>query len=99
MLQKRGTVRQSCSGRVGALVMSAFSLSCQILLMFEAHWPILMKAFSLRHVLGWGGAVGGSRRGDLTLNSLLRTWLSLKHPLSCRAFKPPECMADSRVSF
>ena len=25
------------------LVMSAFSLSCQILVMFEAHWP--MKAF------------------------------------------------------
>ena len=40
--EKRGTVRQSCSGRVGAVVISAFSLSCQILLMFEAHWP--MKA-------------------------------------------------------
>ena len=43
VLQKRGAVRKSCSGRVSALVMSAFSLSCQILVMFEAHWP--MKAF------------------------------------------------------
>ena len=33
--------------------------------------------------------------GDLTLNSLL----SLKHPLSFRAFKQLECMANSRVSF
>ena len=31
--------------------------------------------------------------GDLTLNSLLRTWLSFKHPLSSRAFKQLECMA------
>ena len=99
MLQKRGTVRQSCSGRVGALVMFAFSLSCQILLMFEAHWPILMKAFPLKHVLGWGGRLEEVGGGDLTLNSPLRTWLSLKHPLSCRAFKPPECVANSRVSF
>ena len=35
--------RQSCSGRVCALVMSAFSLSCQIHVTFAAHWP--MKAF------------------------------------------------------
>ena len=43
LLQKRGTVCQSYSVRVSALVISAFSLSCQILSMFEAHWP--MKAF------------------------------------------------------
>ena len=79
VLQKRGTFRQSCSGKVSALVMSAFSLvsmslpslnkvitylltyllttlSCQILVMFEAHWP--MKTFP-------------SSTCDLTLNSLL----------------------------
>ena len=28
---------------VSALVLSAYSLSCQILVLFEAHWP--MKAF------------------------------------------------------
>ena len=46
-------------------------------------------------------AGGGGRKsgGDLTLNSLLRTWLSLKHPPSFRAFKQLECMAKSRVSF
>ena len=44
-----------------------------------------------------GGGRGGG--GDLTLNSLLRTWSSLKHPLSFRAFKQLECMANSRVSF
>ena len=43
VLQKRGTALYSCCGRVRALVMSAVSLSCQILVMFEAHWP--MKAF------------------------------------------------------
>ena len=37
--------------------------------------------------------------GDLTLNSLLRTWLSLKHPPSFRAFKQLECMAKVTVSF
>ena len=37
---------------LSALVMSAFSLSCQILVMFEVHWP--MKGISLKHVLGWG---------------------------------------------
>ena len=42
-LQKGGTVCQSGCGRVSTLVMSAESLSCQILLIFEAHWP--MKAF------------------------------------------------------
>ena len=73
MLQKRGTVRKSCSGRVSALVMSAFSFLRQIIVMFEAHWP--MKAFPQ--------ALARLRAGvDLTLNSLLRTWLSLKHPLS-----------------
>ena len=61
--------------------MSALSLSYQILLMFEAHWP--MKAFpsSTRAMLG--GESGGG--GDVALNSLLRTCISLKHPLSCRA--------------
>ena len=43
VLQKRCTFRQSLFGRVSALVMSAFSLSCQILVTFEAHWP--RKAF------------------------------------------------------
>ena len=52
----------------------------------------------LKHVLGWGGwrKSGG---GDLTLNSLIRTWLSLKNPPSFRAFKQLECMTKSRVSF
>ena len=45
VLEKPGTVRQSCSGGLSALVMSALSLICQILLMFEAHWP--MKTFPL----------------------------------------------------
>ena len=40
-----------------------------------------------------------SQRGYVDLNSLLRTCLSLKHPLSCRSFKQLECMAKSSVSF
>ena len=61
--------------------MYALSLSCQILLMFEAHWP--MKAFlSSTCYAGRGRSQGG----DVALNSLLRTCISLKHPLSCRAF-------------
>ena len=52
----------------------------------------------LKHVLGWGGD-GGSQGGDLTLNSLIRTCLSLKHLPSFRAFKQLECMTKSRVSF
>ena len=39
------------------------------------------------------------RGGDVDLNSLLRTCLNLKHPLSCRSFKQLECMAKSSVSF
>ena len=39
------------------------------------------------------------RGGDVDLNSLLRTCLSLKHPLSCRSLKQLECMAKSSVSF
>ena len=35
---------------------SALSLSCKILLLFEAHWP--MKAVTLKHVLGWGRGGG-----------------------------------------
>ena len=31
------------------------------------------------------------------MNSVLRTWLSLKHPPSLKAFKQLECMARSRV--
>ena len=46
-----------------------------------------------------GGGGGGSQGGDLTLNSLLRTWLSLKHPPLFRAFKQLECMAKSTASF
>ena len=59
------------------------------------------ESISLEHVLGWGGGGGGgggSQGDDLTLNSVLKTWLILKHPLSCRAFKQLECMANSRVS-
>ena len=48
--------------RVSALVMSAFSSSCQILVMFEPP--------QARSRQGGGGEVGGS---DLPLNSLLRT--------------------------
>ena len=33
----------------------------------------------------------------MDLNSLLRTCLSLKHPLSCRSFQQLECMAKSSV--
>ena len=36
-------------GKVSALVMSAFSLSCQILVTFEAHWPI-KEFLSLIHI-------------------------------------------------
>ena len=61
--------------------------SCQILVMFEAHWPI--KAFPSSTCKAGGGGGGGSRvgggGGDLTFNSLLTTWLSLKHPPSFRA--------------
>ena len=69
--------------------MSAVSLSCQILVMFEAHWP--MKAFSSSRParLGWGRMSGGEG-GDVALNSPLWTCLSLKHPLSCKAFKQLE---------
>ena len=56
--------------------------------------PLANESIPLKHLLGWG-----LRGGDLTLNSLLRTWLSLKHPLSFWAFKQLECMAKSRVSF
>ena len=64
--------------------------------------PLADERIPLKHVLGWGAGGrggGGSQGGDLTLNSLLRTWLSLKHPPSFRAFKQLECMAKSRVSF
>ena len=99
MLQKRGTARYSCSGRVSALVMSAFSLSCQILLMFEAHWPMNAFSSSTCSAGRGGGGKEVGRGGDLALNSLLRTCLSLKHPLSSRAFEQLECMVKSRVSF
>ena len=46
-----------------------------------------------------GGGLEEVRGGDLTLNSLLRTCLSLKRPPSFRAFKQLECMDKSRVSF
>ena len=42
---------------------------------------------------------GGGGGGDLTLNSLLRTWLSLKHPPSFRAFKQLECLFDGLECF
>ena len=61
--------------------------------------PISRWKHSPRAGASLGGGGGGSQGGDLTLNSLLRTWWSLKHSLSCRAFKQLECMANSRVSF
>ena len=59
---------------------------------FNASRPLANESIPLKHVLGWGGR---SQGGDLTLNTLLRTWLSLKHPLSSRTFKQLECMAKS----
>ena len=54
------------------------------------------ESIPLKHVLGCGGGGGGGSQGvDLTLNSLLRTWLSLQHPPSFRAFKQLECMDKS----
>ena len=62
--------------------------------------PLVNECIPLKHVLGWGGGgVEEVRGGDLTLNSLLRTWLSLKRPPSFRAFKQLECVDKSRVSF
>ena len=75
--------------------MSAFSLSWQILVMFEAHWP--MKAFPSSTCQA--GGVEEVRGGDLTLNSLLRTWLSLKHPPSFRAFRKLECQGQVQSVF
>ena len=74
---------------------SALSLSCQIRLMFEAHWQ--MKAFPSPTCSARGGGGGGlSGQGDvLALKSLLRDCLRLKHPMSCRALKQLECMAES----
>ena len=40
-------------GKVSALVMSVFSLSCQILVTFEAYWP--MKVFPSSQ--GGGGVI------------------------------------------
>ena len=72
---------------------SHLTVSCNV-------WgPLAKESIPLKHVLGWGGGGGGSQGGKLTLNSLLRTRLSLKHPLSFRAFKQLECMDKSRVSF
>ena len=48
---------------------------------------------------GGEGGGGGSQGGNLNLNSLLRSWLSLKHLPSFRAFKQLECMAKATVSF
>ena len=73
--------------------MSALSLSCQILLMFEAQHSPQARA----RLGGRGGEE--VRGGDVALNSLLITCLSLKHPLSCTALKQLECMAKSRVFF
>ena len=42
-----------------------------------------MKAFPSSTCYAGGG--GRSQGGDVALNSLLRTCISLKHPLSCRA--------------
>ena len=80
----------------GALVMCAFSLSCEIILMFKAHLPMNATHSPQARAREYVGEGGG---GGLTLNSLSRTWLNLKQPLSFRAFKQLECMAKSRVSF
>ena len=85
VLQKPVTVRYSCCDRVSALAMSALSLSCQILLMFKAHRP--MKAFlSNTCYAGVGEKVGGGG-GDVALNSLLRTCLSLKQSVFLMDFE------------
>ena len=62
---------------------------------FNVHvWgPFANESIPLKHVLGWG------RGESVALNSLLRTCSSLKHTLSCTAFKQLECMDKSRVSF
>ena len=63
---------------------SALSLSCQLLYMFQADWP--MKGLpGCEAVSGRSGGGGG-----MALNSLLRAGLSLKLPLSCRALKQLE---------
>ena len=67
--------------------MSAFSLSCQILVTFEAHWP-MKHSPQARARLGGGGG-GGSQGGDLTLNSLLKTWLAA--PIVCSLSLPRRC--------
>ena len=54
-----------------------------------------MKAFPSSTLKGGEGKK--VRGGDVDLNSLLRTCLSLKHPLSCRSFQQLECMAKSSV--
>ena len=56
------------------------------------------ESIPLKHVLGWGGGLRKSG-GDLTLNSLLKTWLSLKHPPSFRAFKKLECQGQVQSVF
>ena len=49
-------------GRVSALILSTLSLPCQIILMFEAHWP--MKAFPSSTLKGErGGGREESQRG------------------------------------
>ena len=50
---------------------------------FNVWGPLANESIPLKHVLCWGG--GRSQGGDVALNSLLRTCISLKHPLSCRA--------------
>ena len=65
---------------------------------FNVWSPLTNESIPLKHVLRWGVG-GGSRGGDVALHSLLTTCISLKHPLSCRAFQQLECMAKSRVSF
>ena len=83
VLQKPVTVRYSCCDRVSALVMSALSLSCQILLMFKDHRP--MKAFLSNTCYARVGEK--VRGGDVALNSLLRTCLSLKQSVFLMDFE------------
>ena len=94
---KRPTCQSLAGGGYKSVVRSiglaAWGLSCQMLLMFEADWP--MKA--LPWPTCW--ARGSGQGGVLALNSLLMACWSLKHPLSCKALEQLGCMAKSSVSF
>ena len=76
---------------------------------FNVLGPLANESIPLKHVLGCGGGGGWSKSGggDLTLNSLFRTWLSPKQPLSfkslqaARVYGQLQCvfLMDLNVSF